>query len=55
MKTTDDAIPVLGWQGEALDCSACAHTDLYAEAGCEPGRACVEDRYAKRIDRFFAR
>lgn len=58
MKTTDsrldDAIPAVDWQGAALDCAACSHRALLAAGRCKPGQACVADRYAKRIDRFFA-
>lgn len=46
-----DDIPPLDWTGADLDCTGC-------EAGvhgarCQRGHACVQDRYAKRIDRFF--
>jgi hypothetical protein len=34
-------------------CLACAHADLRAQGGCQPGRSCVQDVYARRIDRFF--
>jgi hypothetical protein len=43
----------IDWRGLPIDCSACAHAALTAAGRCEPGRACVEDRYARRIDRFF--
>jgi len=46
-------IPAQHWQGGALDCAGCAHAALHAEGGCEPGRVCVQDAYARRIDRFF--
>ena len=42
------------WQGNELRCANCAHAPLAASGGCEPKRACVHDRYARRIDRFFA-
>lgn len=48
-----DDIPALHWQGGALDCAACPHALLRAEGGCEPGRSCMQDAYARRIDRFF--
>lgn len=44
------------WQGGPVDCSACDCRFLRAlpaEQGCEPGHACVQDAYARRIDRFF--
>lgn len=46
-----DDIPPLAWSGEELDCSQC--DALSQGARCERGHACVQDRYAKRIDRFF--
>ncbi len=42
------------WQGNELCCADCAHAQLAATGGCELKRACVHDRYARRIDRFFA-
>ncbi|PZQ66392.1 MAG: hypothetical protein DI563_23630, partial [Variovorax paradoxus] len=44
------------WQGGPVDCSACDCRFLRAlpaDQGCEPGHACVQDAYARRIDRFF--
>ncbi|MBK6851293.1 MAG: hypothetical protein IPG93_06740 [Burkholderiales bacterium] len=41
------------WQGGPLDCAACPHAALRATGGCEPGRSCMQDAYARRIDRFF--
>jgi hypothetical protein len=49
----DTDIPVRDWQGAPLDCAACAHAALRAAGACEPGRSCVMDAYARRIDRFF--
>jgi len=49
-------IPPLHWQGGAVDCGACEYRALRGkpgEAGCEPGHACMQDAYARRIDRFF--
>lgn len=46
-------IPALHWQGGPLDCAACPHAALRASGGCEPGRQCMQDAYARRIDRFF--
>ncbi|WP_234413997.1 4Fe4S-binding leucine-rich repeat protein [Ideonella sp. A 288] len=54
-----DDIPARDWQGRAIDCTACAHHVLRArsadDGGCEPGRCCMQDAYARRIDRFFRR
>ena len=52
---TSDIKETLDWQGNDIDCTACAFEGLRSENKCEPGKACVEDRYARRIDRFFER
>lgn len=44
-------IPEVGWDGAPLDCADCSAPPRGAR--CERGHACVQDRYAKRIDRFF--
>jgi hypothetical protein len=41
------------WLAEPIDCSSCPHQALLATQGCEPGHACMQDSYARRIDRFF--
>ena len=49
-------IPALHWQGGPVDCTACGYAAMRAlpdEQGCEPGHACMQDAYARRIDRFF--
>ncbi|HEX5806232.1 MAG TPA: 4Fe4S-binding leucine-rich repeat protein, partial [Macromonas sp.] len=46
-------IPVQDWRGQAIDCGHCPHQVLRVQGGCVPGRACVQDAYARRIDRFF--
>lgn len=46
-------IPLLDWQGQAVDCARCCHGAQRAELGCEPGHSCMQDAYARRIDRFF--
>jgi hypothetical protein len=46
-------IPMLDWQGEPVDCGACPHGAARAELDCEPGHSCMQDVYARRIDRFF--
>ncbi len=46
-------IPVRDWQGRPVDCAACVHAELQALGGCAPGHSCMQDAYARRIDRFF--
>ncbi|MEY2892246.1 MAG: hypothetical protein RJA98_2154 [Pseudomonadota bacterium] len=46
-------IPTLDWQGQPVDCAACPHMALQTAGGCEPGHSCMQDAYARRIDRFF--
>ena len=41
------------WLGNELSCADCLHAPLAATGGCQPRHACVQDRYARRIDRFF--
>jgi hypothetical protein len=41
------------WRGREIECAACAHLPLQASGRCALRRACVHDRYARRIDRFF--
>jgi len=41
------------WQGAKVECAGCAHVGLNAEERCRLKHACVRDRYARRIDRFF--
>lgn len=43
----------IDWRGDPVRCDACAQRLLLFVRKCEPGHACVEDRYARRIDRFF--
>ncbi|MFT3956351.1 MAG: 4Fe4S-binding leucine-rich repeat protein [Piscinibacter sp.] len=49
-------IPAMDWHGAAIDaarCAGCEHAALRAAGQCEPGRCCMHDVYARRIDRFF--
>ena len=49
-------IPAIDWQGvpiTAATCAGCEHAALNAGGGCETGRSCMLDVYARRIDRFF--
>lgn len=48
-----DIDEALDWRGHPVDCGTCPHRSLLAEERCKPLRACVHDRYARRIDRFF--
>lgn len=41
------------WQGGEIDCSGCPHRELATQGTCQPGRSCMQDAYARRIDRFF--
>lgn len=50
---SDDIDEALDWQGQQIDCTACAHLALNHAGGCRIKHACVSDRYARRIDRFF--
>jgi HEAT repeat protein len=50
---SDEIIDAIDWRGAPVDCSACAHRDLLAAGKCKLRCACVHDRYARRIDRFF--
>jgi hypothetical protein len=49
----DDIDETIDWRGAPVDCRSCAHVALLAQGKCQLGRACVQDRYARRIDRFF--
>lgn len=48
-------IPPVTWDGHAIDCGACRYAFLRDAGRCQPGRTCMQDRYARRIDRFFRR
>ncbi len=49
----DDIDEALDWLGRQVDCAACPHLALSGAGGCRIKHACVNDRYARRIDRFF--
>ncbi len=51
---TDDIDDARDWQGNEVRCDTCKHLDLRAQGRCALRKACVHDRYARRIDRFFA-
>ena len=50
---SDDIDEAIDWQGHEISCAGCAHEQLSAAVGCRLRHACVHDRYARRIDRFF--
>lgn len=50
---SDDIDEARDWQGNEVDCAACTHAGLVGAGGCRLMHACVNDRYARRIDRFF--
>jgi len=43
----------IDWLGVSVECASCPHIALLDAQKCRPLRACVFDRYARRIDRFF--
>ncbi len=49
----DDIDEARDWQGRDIDCSGCDHRLLLKSGLCRLKHACVHDRYARRIDRFF--
>ena len=53
MATKTEIDEARDWEGRLLDCSACEQFANQAEGRCRLGHACVQDRYARRIDRFF--
>jgi len=50
---TTDIDEAKDWRGEELSCASCPHLALSLEGRCALKRACVQDRYARRIERFF--
>lgn len=48
-----ESFDAIDWQGEPIDCSRCSQQPLLATGKCRLAHACVNDRYARRIDRFF--
>ena len=55
-RAPQDDIPAQHWQGGPVDCAGCSYLalrSLEGRSGCEPGYACMQDIYARRIDRFF--
>ena len=55
-RAPQDDIPAQHWNGGPVDCAGCSYQamrGLEGREGCEPGYACMQDVYARRIDRFF--
>lgn len=50
----DDIDEARDWLGNEIDCAGCAHELLKSAGRCRLKHACVNDRYARRIDRFFS-
>ena len=50
---TGDIDEAIDWQGRQVDCGPCAHRGFNESGRCALKHACVRDRYARRIDRFF--
>ncbi len=49
----DDIDEAIDWKGASVSCDTCTHRALLDEDRCRLKHACVHDRYARRIDRFF--
>jgi hypothetical protein len=55
-RAPQDDIPAQQWNGGPVECAGCSYLrlrGLEGRLGCEPGYACMQDVYARRIDRFF--
>lgn len=50
---TNDIGEALDWLGNEVNCLSCRHLSENAAGLCRLKHACVNDRYARRIDRFF--
>ena len=53
MTTMSDPDQAIDWQGQTFDCAGCPD-DAKPAGRCALMEACVRDRYAKRIERFFS-
>ena len=51
---TNDIDEAVDWEGREVSCEACPHRDPPGSGRCALKHACVQDRYARRIERFFA-
>ena len=47
----DDPEPA-DWEGNSVDCARCENRNN-GSVRCAMGHACVQDRYARRVERFF--
>ncbi|MCP3380532.1 LRV FeS4 cluster domain-containing protein [Bradyrhizobium sp. CCGUVB4N] len=52
---SEDIGKARNWQGNQINCACCAHIALNRNGCCQLKHACVNDRYAGRIDCFFER
>ncbi|WP_445219973.1 4Fe4S-binding leucine-rich repeat protein [Bradyrhizobium sp. Pa8] len=50
---SDDFDMTRNWKGDQVNCACCAHIALNRAGRCQLKHACVNDRYARRVDRFF--
>jgi hypothetical protein len=50
---TDDIGKAVDWEGREVECGVCPHRELLDSGRCALKHACVNDRYARRIARFF--
>ncbi|UVO30615.1 4Fe4S-binding leucine-rich repeat protein [Bradyrhizobium arachidis] len=51
---TDDIDEARDWLGSQVHCARSVHVGLKHVSRCQPKHACVNERCARRIDRFFA-
>lgn len=51
--TDAEDIAPMDWLGRPIDCGICPFQAMAADGRCKLGHACVQDRYARRIDRFM--
>jgi hypothetical protein len=49
----EEALETLDWLGQPVRCRDCRHEAMHRDGRCRKGRACVRDRRAKRVERFF--
>ena len=52
-KMMTDIDEAIDWRARQVDCASCAHRGIHATGAVGLPHACVHDRYARRIDRFF--
>lgn len=49
----EEKIETLDWLGQPVRCRSCPHEVMHRDGRCRKGSACVRDRRAKRVERFF--